>query len=109
MKKHLVIYIFFFNFPFADIAYGQFAYGTTGLLHMPTADMHRDKTVMVGTSYLDIAAMPGRMELQHLELLLELDFFSLVGSRLCMYAVENGSVRIAVAQQVPQSRQAFCR
>lgn len=59
MKKHLVIYIFFFNFPFADIAYGQFACGTTGLLHMPTADMHRDKTVMVGTSYLDIAAMPG--------------------------------------------------
>lgn len=42
MKKHLVIFIFFFNLPFADIAYGQFTYGTTGLLHMPTADMQRD-------------------------------------------------------------------
>lgn len=57
MKKHLVI--FFFNLPFADIAYGQFTYGTTGLLHMPTADMQRDKTVMVEASYLDVAATPG--------------------------------------------------
>lgn len=59
MKKHHVIYIFFFNLPFADIAYGQFTYGTTGLLHMPTADMQRDKTVMTGASYLDVAAAPG--------------------------------------------------
>ena len=58
MKKHLVILIFFFNLPFADIAYGQFTYGTTGLLHMPTADMHRDKTVMAGVSYLYVAATP---------------------------------------------------
>lgn len=37
----------------------QFPYGTTGLLHMPTADMQRDKTVMVGGSYLSEGATPG--------------------------------------------------
>lgn len=31
----------------------QFPYGTTGLLHMPTADMQRDKTFMAGASYLN--------------------------------------------------------
>lgn len=36
----------------------QFPYGTTGLLHMPTADMQRDKTVMVGGSYLSEGATP---------------------------------------------------
>lgn len=37
----------------------QFPYGTTGLLHMPTADMQRDKTVMVGGSALNKHATPG--------------------------------------------------
>ncbi len=37
----------------------QFPYGTTGLLHMPTADMQRDKTVMVGGSALNKRATPG--------------------------------------------------
>ena len=36
----------------------QFTYGTTGLLHMPTADMQRDKTFMFGGSYLNQHAMP---------------------------------------------------
>ena len=36
----------------------QFPYGTTGLLHMPTADMQQDKTVMVGGSYLHEGATP---------------------------------------------------
>lgn len=38
----------------------QFTYGTTGLLHMPTADMQRDKTFMIGGSYLNSHAMPAR-------------------------------------------------
>ena len=37
----------------------QFPYGTTGLLHMPTADMQREKTVMVGGSALNKHATPG--------------------------------------------------
>lgn len=36
----------------------QFPYGTTGLLHMPTADMERDKTVMVGGAFLNEGATP---------------------------------------------------
>lgn len=31
----------------------QFTYGTTGLLNMPTADMQRDKTFMLGGGYLE--------------------------------------------------------
>lgn len=39
-------------------AKAQFPYGTTGLLHMPTADMQRDKTFMAGASYLNSEATP---------------------------------------------------
>ena len=38
----------------------QFTYGTTGLLHMPTADMQQDKTFMAGGGYLDKHATPAR-------------------------------------------------
>lgn len=33
---------------------GQAFYGTTGLLHMPTADMQKDKTFMLGGNMLDV-------------------------------------------------------
>lgn len=33
---------------------GQAFYGTTGLLHAPTADMQKDKTFMVGGNMLDV-------------------------------------------------------
>lgn len=36
----------------AQQAYGQALMGTTGLLHMPTADMQADKTFMFGANYL---------------------------------------------------------
>ena len=38
----------------------QFTYGTTGLLHMPTADMQQDKTFMVGGGYLNKHSTPSR-------------------------------------------------
>ena len=38
----------------------QFTYGTTGLLHMPTADMQQDKTFMFGGGYLSKHATPDR-------------------------------------------------
>ena len=41
-------------------AKAQFTYGTTGLLHMPTADMQRDKTFMFGGSVLSKEAMPSK-------------------------------------------------
>ena len=36
----------------------QFTYGTTGLLHMPTADMQKDKTFMAGFGRMNKEAMP---------------------------------------------------
>ena len=43
-------------------AMAQFTYGTTGLLHMPTADMQKDKTFMAGGSYLNKHATPSRWD-----------------------------------------------
>ena len=40
-------------------AEAQYVYGTTGLLHMPTGEMQRDKTFLCGVSYLNTAATPG--------------------------------------------------
>lgn len=39
-------------------AKAQYVYGTTGLLHMPTAEMQCDKTFMFGGSYLNSNATP---------------------------------------------------
>lgn len=36
----------------------QFTFGNTGLMHLPTADMQRDKTFMAGWAWLDPAALP---------------------------------------------------
>lgn len=33
--------------------FGQHMYGTTGLLHAPTAEMQKDKTIMIGGSMID--------------------------------------------------------
>lgn len=41
-------------------AKAQFTYGTTGLLHMPTADMQQDRTFMIGGGYLNKHATPSR-------------------------------------------------
>lgn len=38
--------------------WAQFPNGTTGLLHMPTAEMQRDKTFMAGASYLNKKSIP---------------------------------------------------
>lgn len=55
MKRLLLLIIVVFSFV---IAKAQYVYGTTGLLHMPTADMQQDKTFLFGGSYLDEAATP---------------------------------------------------
>lgn len=41
-------------------AQGQFTYGTTGLLNMPTADMQKDKTFLFGGGFLEKHVTPGR-------------------------------------------------
>ena len=55
-KLFIVVCLLFLVLP----AVAQFTYGTTGLLHMPTADMQRDKTFMAGGGYLNNDATPKR-------------------------------------------------
>ena len=57
MKKFLII---FFLVVLIPSGYAQYNVGTTGLLNMPTADMQRDKTIMIGGSYLEKHTSPGR-------------------------------------------------
>lgn len=57
MKKYLITFILFFC---CLIIKGQFTYGTTGMLHMPTAEMQKDKTLMFGSSILDSHILPSR-------------------------------------------------
>lgn len=43
-----------------DKADAQYMYGTTGLLQMPSADMQRDKTVLIGGGILNPSVIPSR-------------------------------------------------
>lgn len=54
MKK--IFFLFFLGLSLDSVA--QFPYGTTGLLHMPTAEMQNDKTFMLGGSFLNSEATP---------------------------------------------------
>lgn len=53
----------------------QYVYGTTGLLHMPTADMQRDKTFLFGASYLDVAATPEHWSYHTFNYYINITFF----------------------------------
>ncbi len=55
MKKFLFI-ILFFCYCFTLSA--QLTYGTTGLLHTPSAEMQKDKTVMIGGNFLNRELTP---------------------------------------------------
>lgn len=56
-------------------ASAQFTYGTTGLLHMPTADMQRDKTFMAGGGYLNSHALPARWSYDTWNYYINITFF----------------------------------
>ena len=57
-KKSVVTFLFSVCSLFT--VYGQFTYGTTGLLNMPTADMQKDKTVLLGGGFLEKHTTPAR-------------------------------------------------
>lgn len=59
----------------AGSAKAQFTYGTTGLLHMPTADMQRDKTFMAGGGYLNSHATPARWSYDTWNYYINITFF----------------------------------
>ena len=56
-------------------AMAQFTYGTTGLLHMPTADMQKDKTFMAGGGYLNKHATPSRWDYNTWNYYINITFF----------------------------------
>lgn len=58
MRK--IVVVFFFLLLLVGSVKAQFTYGTTGLLHMPTADMQKDKTFLAGGGYLNKHATPDR-------------------------------------------------
>jgi hypothetical protein len=51
MKIKLLLVLLFNSIVLS--VYSQYSYGTVGLLNMPTADMERDKTFILGGSFLD--------------------------------------------------------
>ena len=59
----------------AGSAKAQFTYGTTGLLHMPTAEMQRDKTFMAGGGYLDKHVTPERWNYNTWNYYINITFF----------------------------------
>lgn len=55
MKRILILYVFLcFTFTLS----AQLTYGTTGLLHAPSAEMREDKTVMLGANFLNKEITP---------------------------------------------------
>lgn len=59
MKLRLKIIAFAFLCAFFNQQLSaQLTYGTTGLLHMPSAEMQKDKTVMIGGNYLNKGLTP---------------------------------------------------
>ena len=57
----------------------QLTYGTTGLLHAPSAEMQRDKTVMIGGNFLNKEITPPTWDYRN--------YLSLAGNSLYMYVV----------------------
>ena len=55
MKRYLIFFIWLVC---SLVGKAQFTHGTTGLLEMPTADMQKDKTFMLGGGYLDKTVTP---------------------------------------------------
>ena len=56
MQKRVILCILLLCFTFTLLA--QLTYGTTGLLHAPSAEMREDKTVMLGANFLNKEITP---------------------------------------------------
>ena len=73
--------------------FSQYVYGTTGLLHMPTADMQRDKTFLFGASYLDVAATPAHWNYHTFNYYINITIFPWleIGYTCTLHKAEHGS------------------
>lgn len=61
MKKTIkyIILSFIINLLYITPSSAQYSYGTTGLLHAPSADMQKDGTFILGGSIIDVATLAG--------------------------------------------------
>lgn len=60
---------------FCTASHAQFTFGTTGLLHLPTADMQRDKTFMGGGTLLNLHSTPSTWNYNTYNYYIGLTFF----------------------------------
>ena len=79
--KRIFIVSLFIAIPFMLSA--QLTYGTTGLLHAPSAEMQKDKTVMLGANFMNSS----NVVLPHVQLLPECNHFTLDGSSIYLYFI----------------------
>mgnify|MGYP006912450146 CR=1 FL=1 len=83
MKKLLLLIIFLSCWTLLP---AQLSYGTTGLLHAPSADMQKDKTVMLGGNFLHQELTPPKFNLIR-GIIFERDDLPVSGSSVYLYAV----------------------
>ena len=58
-RKRIYIILLLVSIPVMLSA--QLTYGTTGLLHAPSAEMQKDKTVMLGANFMKMCIRDRRM------------------------------------------------
>lgn len=83
--KRIFIVSLFIAIPFMLSA--QLTYGTTGLLHAPSAEMQKDKTVMLGANFMNKEITPPTWYYLHVQLLPECNHFTLDGSSIYLYFI----------------------
>ena len=83
MKKLLLLIIFLSCW---TILPAQLSYGTTGLLHAPSADMQKDKTVMLGGNFLHQELTPPKFNFNTWNYYLNVTI-PVSGSSVYLYAV----------------------
>ena len=90
MKK--ILFVFLLCMIWQE-GFSQYVYGTTGLLHMPTADMQRDKTFLFGASYLDVAATPAHWNYHTFNYYINITIFPWleIGYTCTLHKAEHGS------------------
>lgn len=78
------LFLILFLLTGAICAYAQFPYGNTGLLHLPTAEMQRHKTVLLGTSVLNSNATPEYWDYTTFNYYASITFFPFLELSYCM-------------------------
>ena len=95
MKHRIIGWVLCMGLGIAS-GFAQFTYGTTGLLHMPTAVMQKDKTFMMGGGYLEKHATPSHWYYDTWNYYINITFFPWleVGYTCTLHSAESLGVDI---------------